>query len=95
VASARRRPTSLIRRRSAADRVLGAAQLFQASRGQVRSKTAAGRATIAELGPLRDRILRDATGYREGSRTSMYWGPVERRRHALQLVSDVVSRVAH
>ncbi|MHB1535100.1 MAG: hypothetical protein ACYC1D_10960 [Acidimicrobiales bacterium] len=93
---ARRRPGSLLLRQGVAARVLAACQLHAATGGRVQSKTAAGRMAQGDLGPNPNhgRILRDATGYREGSRTSMYWGAVERRRHALALIEEIVRRAA-
>ncbi len=92
VRSVRRYPFSLVVRRTVSDRVLGAAQLYRATAGHVQGKAAAGRATIGAIGSNSDRILRDASGFREGSRTSMYWGPLERRRHAIQLMEEIVRR---
>jgi hypothetical protein len=94
LSATRHRPYRLLLRRAVTDRVLGAAQLYQATQGLVLAKTAAAKRGREQLGPKADRVLRDSTGYREGSRTSMYWGPLERRRHALELIADIVDRAA-
>jgi hypothetical protein len=94
VRSAKRRPQSMLGRSTVSERVLGAAQLYQAMAGRVQGKAAAGRATIGAVGSNSDRVLRDSAGFREGSRTSMYWGILERRRHAIEFVDEIVRRAA-
>lgn len=89
-ASAHRRPAKLWMKRSLADPVLEVAQLHAACRGDVWSKTQAAQALIAELPAGAGRkVLSEALSFREGSTSSMYWGPVERKKDAIALVAGL------
>jgi hypothetical protein len=82
--AAGRRPGALWLRRSATEAVLEATRLVVAVRsGRVVSKLEAGTASLDGGSSRSRRILKDAIGYRSGSRTSMYWGPFERKEDAL------------
>lgn len=88
------RPAPLILRRNIAEPVLEVARLAQAmSTGRAVSKLEAGEALAGVGAPNQQRILKDSAGYRRGERMSMYWGPYERRRHALAYIRSVVSSV--
>ncbi|MHB1931062.1 MAG: hypothetical protein ACYCUG_16855 [Acidimicrobiales bacterium] len=85
------RPGPLILRRNIAEGVLEVARLSQiVSSGRVVSKLEAGEAVQGTGPPNRQRVLKDAAGYRRGLRMSMYWGPYERRRHALAYIRSAV-----
>lgn len=89
-ASARRRPTTVWMKRAMADPVLEVAQLHAACRGDVWSKSQAGQVLIGELPSGGGRkVLSEALSFREGSTSSMYWGPVERKKDAIALVADL------
>ncbi|MDQ6836924.1 MAG: hypothetical protein M3137_00920 [Actinomycetota bacterium] len=91
-ATARRRPGKVWMKRALADPVLEVAQLHAASRGDVWSKSQATHALIAELpwGGGR-KVASEALSFREGSTSSMYWGPVERKKDAVALVTGLSS----
>ncbi len=81
------RPGPLLLRRNIAERVLEVARLSQVlGSGRVVSKLEAGEAAGGRGSPNTRRVLADAVGYRRGARMSMYWGPYERRRHALEYI---------
>ncbi len=89
-AAARRRPGKVWMKRALADPVLEVAQLHAASRGDVWSKSQAGQALIGELPSGGGRkVLSEALSFREGSTSSMYWGPVERKKDAVALVTEL------
>jgi hypothetical protein len=91
--SGRRRPGSLWIRRPVTEGLLEVARLYvAATTGRVTSKVGAGDAALADVPERFGRVVRDAVGYRGGSRTSMYWGFIERKRHALELVDELISR---
>jgi hypothetical protein len=79
-----RHPGSLWHREATTEPVLEATRLVVALRsGRVVSKLEAGTSAV-DSGPSRgQRILKDAVGHRSGARTSMYWGPFERKHDAL------------
>lgn len=88
--SAHRRLGKVWMKRALADPVLEVAQLHAACRGDVWSKSQAGRALIAELPSGGGRkVLSEALSFREGSTSSMYWGPVERKKDAVTLVAEL------
>jgi hypothetical protein len=81
---------SLVLRRRIAPLVLESARLAHgAISGRVLSKSQAGEAIIQVVSSRHRRILTDAVGYRRGAQTSMYWGPFERRSHALDLIREL------
>jgi hypothetical protein len=84
----------MVMRWGVASLVLQAARLAQgAATGRVFSKTEAGD-TATSLVPVHfRRILHDASGYRNGATTSMYWGPFERKYDARQLIRQLVAAV--
>ncbi|MDQ2727803.1 MAG: hypothetical protein M3Y91_08075 [Actinomycetota bacterium] len=89
-AAAHRRPGKVWMKRALADPVLEVAQLHAASRGDVWSKSQAARTLIAELPSGGGRkVLTEALSFREGSTSSMYWGPVERKKDAVTLVAEL------
>lgn len=91
----RTRPGPLILRRNIAERVLEVARLAQIlAAGRVVSKLEAGEAVEGSGPPNQQRVLKDAVGYRRGTRMSMYWGPYERRRHALAYIQATVEAAA-
>lgn len=72
--------------------VLEVGRLAVAARtGRALSKTEANRVLEAEAPGRFRRILADAVGYRRGGRTSMYWGALERKQHAVELVRELVA----
>ena len=84
----------LVLRRNIAEAVLEVARLAQVvSSGRIVSKLEAGEAAQESGPPNQQRVLKDAAGYRRGIRVSMYWGPYERRRHALAYIRSVVEAV--
>lgn len=85
----------LILRRNIAERLLEVARLGQIlGSGRVVSKLEAGEALEGSGPPNQQRVVKDAVGYRRGTRMSMYWGPYERRRHALAYIRTVVDAVS-
>jgi Nucleotidyltransferase domain len=89
-AACRRRPWSLWTRRPVTESLLEVTRLHVAvTRGQVVSKLVSGEIAMGDLAERFQRVIRDAVGHRRGVRTSMYWGPLERRRHALRLVDEL------
>lgn len=90
----RRRAGSLWFRRSTTEQVLEVARLSQAvGSGRVVSKLEAGELAAAGAPPRFERILKDASGFRRGARMSMYWGPFERKRDALDYMAAVCEGV--
>jgi hypothetical protein len=59
--------------------------------GAALSKTEAARRLEPDVPGRFRRILADSVGYRYGGRTSMYWGPLERKQHAMELLHQLVS----
>jgi hypothetical protein len=91
--SVQHRPGSLLFKRSVAGPVLEVTRLYgAATTGKVLSKLDAGEAVAPQVGQKHARILWDATGYRQGYHTSMYWGPFERKHDALDLIEQLTSR---
>lgn len=81
---------SLVLRRRIAPLVLEAARLAHgAVSGRVLSKSQAGEAMMQVVSSRHRRVLTDSVGYRRGAQTSMYWGPFERRTHALDLIREL------
>jgi hypothetical protein len=91
----RHRPGALWVRGSTTEPVLEVARLTVACRtGRVVSKLEAGEASRSGAPSRAERILKDATGFRAGSRTSMYWGPFERHNDTLAYIEGAVAAVA-
>jgi hypothetical protein len=59
--------------------------------GHVVSKQEAGEHLVPFLPSPLARVLRDALGWHAGGRTSMYWGPIERRTHARSLIAELAT----
>jgi hypothetical protein len=79
-------------RRGVSSAVLDVARLaVTASSGMVVSKTEAVRVLEPDVPGRFRRILTDAVGYRYGGKTSMYWGALERKQHALELLHGLVT----
>lgn len=73
--------------------VLEVSRLAIAERtGRALSKTEAARVLEPQVPGRFRRILADAVGYRYGGRTSMYWGPLERKQNALELLRELVGQ---
>jgi hypothetical protein len=88
-------------RRKVAPLVLEAARLAY-NRFGIPSATGkeadAGEAPGALLGKVSSRsqrILRDAIAYDQGTRLSMYWGPIERKHDAIFLLSELATATAN
>lgn len=78
-------------RRRVSSVVLEVSRLAVAARtGNALSKTEAARILEPQVPGRFRRILADAVGYRSGGRTSMYWGPLERKQNAVELVRELV-----
>jgi hypothetical protein len=81
------RAGTLLDRRSTTERVLEVARLVQiVSSGRVVSKAEAGELALGSSGERFQRILKDAVGFRQGLRASMYWGPFERKRDVIAFI---------
>ena len=94
-AHAGRLPGQLWRRRTPAEDLLEVTRLHvAATRGQVVSKLRSGAIAVEDLPGRFHRVVTDAVGYRSGSRTSMYWGPVERKHHTLDLIRELTGPAA-
>ncbi|MCU4185528.1 hypothetical protein K6U06_14240 [Acidiferrimicrobium sp. IK] len=92
-AKAGRVPGQLWRRRALAESLLEVTRLhIAATRGQAVSKLRSGSMTLDDVPGHFQRVVTDAVGYRRGSRTSMYWGPVERKHHTLELIGELAQR---
>jgi hypothetical protein len=82
--AAARRPGALWLREATTEPVLEATRLVVALRsGRVVSKLEAGLSSVEHAPSRSERVLKDAIGHRSGARTSMYWGPFERKNDAL------------
>jgi hypothetical protein len=78
-------------RRRVSSVVMEVSRLAVAARtGRALSKTEAARVLEPQVPGRFRRILADAVGYRYGGRTSMYWGPLERKQNALELLRELV-----
>jgi len=78
-------------RRRVSSVVLEVSRLAVAARsGRALSKTEAARVLEPQVPGRFRRILADAVGYRYGGRTSMYWGPLERKQNAVELLRELV-----
>lgn len=78
-------------RRRVSSVVLDVSRLAVAARtGRALSKTEAARVLEPDVPGRFRRTLADAVGYRYGGRTSMYWGPLERKQNALELLRELV-----
>jgi len=72
------------------DVVLEACRLaLGAIEGRVYSKSEAAEAVAPLVRSHFRRILKDASGFRQGGRTSMYWGPFERKYDARALMAEL------
>jgi hypothetical protein len=90
--SARHQHGALLFRRSVAGKVLEVSRLYEAATtGMVLSKLDAGQALLPQLNSSEARVIRDATGYRQGYHASMYWAAFERRHDALQLIDELTA----
>lgn len=86
-------PAAWLLKRSVASSVLEVSRLFEAATtGQVLSKLDAAEEVLKQVPERYMRIIRDSTEYRRGYHTSMYWGPLERKHHAIELIAEVTSR---
>jgi hypothetical protein len=84
----------LVWRRAVVPLALEAARLTQAAiTGRVLSKSEAGEFVMPVVSTRHKRLLTDAVGYRRGARTSMYWGPFERKYDALTLLRELLESV--
>jgi hypothetical protein len=88
------RPGAWWLRRTVSGTVLEAARLAVAASGSVVSKVEASRVVRDRVPGRFRRILEDSAGYRMGGRSSMYWGPMERKRDARDLVRELVAASA-
>jgi len=83
---------ALLLRQAIGPVVLEAARLAHgASTGRVLSKSEAADAAAAVMSGKYRRVLADSLGYRRGARTSMYWGPFERRSDARDMVRELAA----
>lgn len=84
----------MVMRRGVSSLVLQAARLAQgAATGRVFSKSEAGE-TATTLVPVHfRRILNDSVGFRNGAKTSMYWGPFERKYDARRVIRELLAAV--
>lgn len=57
------------------------------------AKDDAAEAVADRLGVHFHKILYDSLAFRQGGHTSLYWGPMERRRHALDLLKELGAAV--
>jgi hypothetical protein len=72
--------------------VLDVARLaVAANSGTMLSKTEAVRVLEPDVPGRFRRILTDSVGYRGGGKTSMYWGPLERKQNAMELIHELVT----
>jgi hypothetical protein len=85
------RPGAWWLRRTVSSTVLEVARLAAAASGTVVSKVEAARAVRERVPGRFRRILEDSAGYRLGGRASMYWGPMERKKDARELVRELVA----
>jgi hypothetical protein len=82
----------MVLRRGVVPVVLEAARLAEgALNGRVLSKCEAGQIASGLVKSHFRRILTDAVGYRQGARTSMYWGPFERKYDAREVVRHLAA----
>lgn len=96
IPAASRRPGSLWLRETTTEPVLEATRLVVALRsGRVVSKLEAGTSSVDFVASRSQRILKDAIGHRSGARTSMYWGPFERKSDALLHIQACVDEARH
>lgn len=85
---------SMVMRTEVTPLVLQAARLaVGAIAGQVVSKSEAAEAAARLVPHHFRRILADSSGFRKGARTSMYWGPFERKYDARELIKHLVGAV--
>ncbi len=91
-----RQPGRLWLRARAAGAVLDAARLWAAvGSGRVLSKAESVDALVEGASPPHQRVLRDSAGWRAGAATSMYWGPLERKRDAIGWLASTIEAAAH
>ncbi len=82
-----RGPGSHWKRKPLAESLLEVTRLHvAATQGRLVSKVRSGPMVLEHVSTKFERVIADATGYRRGSRTSMYWGPAERKAHSLELI---------
>ena len=85
----------LVMRKDVVPLVLEAARLAQvAITGRVLSKSEAGESVAGFVSTSHRRVLVDSVGYRQGAKTSMYWGPFERKYDALAVVKELAGAAA-
>jgi hypothetical protein len=85
---------SMVMRTEVTPLVLEAARLAVGTlTGQVVSKSEAADAATRFVPHHFRRILNDAAGFRRGARTSMYWGPFERKYDARALIKRLAEAV--
>ncbi len=85
---------AMVMRKGVSSLVLHAAQLAAgATIGKVLSKSEAATAAAPLVPTHFRRILTDSAGYRRGARTSMYWGPFERKYDARQVIAELARAV--
>lgn len=90
-----RRPGRAWMRQALAEDVLEVSRLYvAATRGLAVAKLRAGALALEDLGGRHERVIADAAGFRRGSRMSMYWGPIERKHHGVDLVEELVERAS-
>jgi hypothetical protein len=83
------------KRKPLAEDLLEVTRLYvAASQGRLVSKVRSGALALGDVSTKFERVVADAVGYRQGSRTSMYWGPAERKTHSLELIGVLCDRVA-
>ncbi|MGC8512584.1 MAG: aminoglycoside adenylyltransferase domain-containing protein [Acidimicrobiales bacterium] len=93
--AARAASQSMVMRTEVTPLVLQAARLAVGSlTGQVVSKSEAADAAARLVPHHFRRILSDAVGFRRGARTSMYWGPFERKYDARALIKRLAEAVS-
>lgn len=79
-------------RRRVSGAVLDVSRLAVAAMaGDALSKTEAARVLEPQVPGRFRRTLADAVGYRSGGKTSMYWGPLERKQNAMELLHQLVT----
>lgn len=90
-----RRPGRAWTRQALAEDVLEVSRLYvAATRGLAVAKLRAGALALEDLGGRYERVIADVAGFRRGSRMSMYWGPIERKHHGVDLVEELVGRAS-
>ena len=84
-------PGTYWRRKPLAEHLLEVCRLHvAATTGRAVSKSRAASLVLDDVPPRFSRVVGDAAGFRQGSRTSMYWGPAERKTHSIELMRLLV-----